>query len=311
MALKQFLQNLFERVGLVETPLPPPQAADVALVEPQNLRPILLRLAAWGVNRVCLVAGESPDADDLVQGLRQAAELGIAAGVRGRASDLTVGKLLSQLATAGARDVEIPVLSAVAEVHDALAGAGDCRSALKALGELASLNLPPAAQLVLTPSTWKTIQRTLNMLDDCRLREVRVWAVVCRDDEPASWALSAGQLSEAAVWIEAHAPRDMKIAWYPPLRFDPARTLAQQVRRGPRAAIDSVRIEADGGVLAPVGAAIAGGDVSQNDWKLIARSDVFRDWKRRRAVAVRCEPCPGLAACASGCLRDEGNWSRG
>jgi radical SAM protein with 4Fe4S-binding SPASM domain len=63
--------------------------------------------------------------------------------------------------------------------------------------------------------------------------------------------------------------------------------------------------------LPPIGVATAGGNISENDWKLIARSEVFRAWKRRRAAASRCEQCPGLAACEGGCLRNEENWAVG
>ena len=77
MAFKQFLQNLFERVGLAEPPAPPPQAADVPLADPRQLRPIFSRLAAWGVKQVHLIAGDEPEADDLVQAARQAVQLGM------------------------------------------------------------------------------------------------------------------------------------------------------------------------------------------------------------------------------------------
>jgi radical SAM protein with 4Fe4S-binding SPASM domain len=72
-----------------------------------------------------------------------------------------------------------------------------------------------------------------------------------------------------------------------------------------------VRIEADGRIIPPIGPATPGGNVAQNDWKLIARSEIFRVWKRRRDAAARCEQCPGLVACATGCLLDEGNWAEG
>jgi radical SAM protein with 4Fe4S-binding SPASM domain len=311
MALKQFLQNLFERVGLAEMPMPPPNAADVALGEPQQLEPILLRLAAWGVKHVRFVVGDSSEAGDLIQAVRRAAVLGMDARSRGRASNLTTGTLLADLAAANVCEIELPLLSAVAEVHDALAGVGDNRCVLKSLDALSFGKPTVAVQLVLTPSTWKTITRTMELLDDRGVRTIRVWAVACCDSEPASWALSTAELVEAAAWIESNAPREMKITWYPPLKFDPSRTLAQQVRLGPRAARDAVRIEADGRIIPPIGPATPGGNVAQNDWKLIARSEVFRAWKRRRDSAARCEQCPGLAACATGCLRDDGNWAEG
>ena len=303
MAFKQFWQNLFERVGLVESPASLPQAADVPLADLRQLGPVLSRLAVWGVKQVRLLAGDEPPSDDLVQAARQAVQLGMRVGVRGRASDLAAGTFLSDLFTAGVHEIEIPLLSAIGEVHDALAGAGDYRSALRAIDAF-----PLAAQIVLVPSTWKTIERTLQLLDDHDVREVRFFAIACRDDEPSSWAISAGELVAAAHWIERQVGSPFNFTWYPPLKFDPLRTLAQQVRRGPRAAADAVRIESDGRVIPPIGPGISGGNLLQADWKPIARSGAFRTWKRRKA-ALRCAECPGLAACKGGCLREELNWA--
>jgi radical SAM protein with 4Fe4S-binding SPASM domain len=311
MAFKQFLQNLFERLGLSERPAPLPQAADLPLAEPQQLRPIFPRLAVWGVKQVHLIAGDAPEPDDLVQAARQAVQLGMQVSVRGRASDLAIGNLFSDLAAAGVDEIEIPFLSAIGEVHDALAGAGDYRSGLRAMETAANLKLPLAVQIVLVPSTWKTIERTLQLLDDRHVREVRIFAVACRDDEPSSWAISARELIAAARWTEQTVQSDFHFTWYPPRKFDPARTLAEQVRRGPRAAADAVRIEPDGRVIPPIGPAISGGNMLGDDWKPIARSEAFRALKRRREAAVRCVECPGLAVCTGGCLREAANWAEG
>lgn len=72
-----------------------------------------------------------------------------------------------------------------------------------------------------------------------------------------------------------------------------------------------LRIEPDGRVLPSMGAAVSGGNILQADWKPIARSAVFRAWKRRQKAALRCAECPGLAVCAGGCLREAGNWTEG
>ena len=308
MALKQFLQDLFERVGLAEPPAPPPRSADVPLADPQQLRPIVARLAAWGVKQVRFLVGDDPACDDLLQSVRQAVQCGMQAGIRGRASDLPPG-LLRDLLAAGACEVEIPFLSAIGETHDALAGPGDYRCALRAFDALASDKPPFAAQIVVVPSTWKTIQRTLQLLDDRRVHEVRFFAVACRDSEPSNWAIAAGDLVAAARWVEQSGGSHFSFHWHPPRKFDPARTLAQQVRRGPRAAADAVRIEPDGGVILPVGPAVSAGNLFQDDWKAIARGELVRTWRRRRQAATRCAECPGLAACANGCLRDAADWS--
>ena len=176
---------------------------------------------------------------------------------------------------------------------------------------LAGGRLPLAAEIVLVPSTWKTIERTRQLLDDRRVREVRFWAIACRDDEPSNWAISASELIVAAQWIEQTASGQVQFSWHPPRKFDPRQTLAQQVRRGPRAAADAVRIEPDGRVILPIGPATSAGNMLQDDWKPIARSAVFRGWWRQPATAKRCAECPGLAVCEAGCLRDAANWAEG
>ncbi len=310
MAFKEFWQNLCERVGLAERPALP-QAAHVALGDPQQLLPIFSHLAAWGLQRVHLIAAAGLEADDLVQAVQHAAKLGMQVSVRGRASDLMIGTLLADLTAAGVREIEIPFLSAIAEVHDAPVGAGDYRSTLRAMNALAKLNVPLAVQTALTPSTWKTIERTVQLLEDRHVGEVRLFAIACRDNEPSSWAISASELVAAAHWIEQSGPERIKFSWYPPRKFDPARTLAEQVRCGPRAAGDAVRIEHDGCVIPPCGPAVSAGNMLKDDWRRIARDEVFRALKRRREAAVRCAECPGLAVCAGGCLRDLAGWSEG
>ena len=230
-----------ERAGLPSRPCRRRKRPTCRLADQEQLRPIFPRLAAWGVKRVHLIAGDEPQGDDLVHAARQAVQLGMHVGVRGRASDLAAGKLLTDLAAAGVQEIEIPFLSAIGEVHDALAGAGDYRSALRAMDALANLKLPLAAQIVLVPSTWKTIERTLQLLDDRGLREVRIFAIACRDDEPSSWAISASELVAAARWFEQSSRGSFQLHLVSAAEFDPWQTLAQQVRRGPRAAADAVR----------------------------------------------------------------------
>ncbi len=229
--------------------------------------------------------------------------------LRGRASNLAHGGLFSELAETGVRGVEVPFLSAIAEVHDALAGPGDYRRVLQMMDSLGAVKRPLQVQVVLVPSTWNTIERTLQLLDDRGIGEIRWFPIACPDGEPSSWAISASELVAAAQWIEQSNQSRFQFTWYPPLRFDPKRTLAEQVRRGPRSAADTVRIEPDGRVIVPVGPADSAGNLLQSDWKAISRNETYRVWSRQRKVSVRCGKCPGLALCESGCLREMANWS--
>ena len=71
------------------------------------------------------------------------------------------------------------------------------------LRQTSSCRWPPRSSWC--PSTWKTIERTLRLLDDRGVREVRIFAIACHDDEPSSWAISARELVAAAHWIEQSA----------------------------------------------------------------------------------------------------------
>ncbi len=309
MKFKQFLQNLSERLGIAETPALPPPAVDVPLAEPRQLQRILPCLAAWGVKQIHWIAGDSPDESDLISAIEQTVQLGMKPCVRGRATDFVDDELLAKLVSAGAAEFEILILSAIGEVHDALAGGGDYRNALHALAWLAAKNVDEIALLSLVPSTWKTIARTVDFLGHHGIQSIRIAAVVCRDDEPSSWALSTSELIEAAEWIENHSRFGTRFTWYPPMRFDPKRTLAQQVRRGPRALPDSLRIEPDGRVFLPIGPPIALGNVLPDEGQTVARCKRYREWTQRADAAHRCTACPSPPLCLHGCLCAPPQWS--
>ena len=311
MKFKQFLQNLSERLGIAETPALPPQAVDMPLADPRQLQGILPRLAAWGVKQIHWIAGDSSDESDLIAAIEQTARLGMKPCVRGRASDFASEAMLANLVSAGAAEFEILFLSAIAEVHDALAGGGDYHTALHTLAWLTARNVEAIAQFPLVPSTWKTIARTVEFLGHHGIQSIRISAVICRDDEPSSWALSTSALLVAIDSIKNVPSCGMECTWYPPTRFDPTRTLAQQVRRGPRSLSNSLRIEPDGRVLLPIGPADPAGNLLRDEWKTMARSVKYQDWLRRREAAKSCSVCLPLATCNPGCICDPAQWSEG
>ena len=206
MKFPKILQNLLERVGLTEPLPPPPTTVDMPVAEPRQLAPILARLAALGVRRVHWTLGDAPDGDDLVALVERTAQLGMEPAVRGRAGDLHRGTRLADLAAAGAKEVEPLFVSSIAEVHDALAGGGDYRLALAAIDRLATLAPFSCAQMAITPATRNSIGQTVEFLVARGISEIRLFAVVCRDDEPSSWALSPSELLDAARVIEQAAP---------------------------------------------------------------------------------------------------------
>jgi MoaA/NifB/PqqE/SkfB family radical SAM enzyme len=276
-AFQKLVNRFFPPPLLVDKPL----AADVVLDESGPAEPILRRLLAWQIGRVTFLAGDDPEPDDLLQAVDWATDLGLEVGVRTRGSDLVRGTLLDDLTRAAVRHVDLLMLSAMGEVHDALAGVGDYRATLRAMDLLQKRKTRCVARIALVPSTWPMIDRTLEFLADRGVEEAEATAIATTDDEPSSWVLAAGELANVEHWLQERAERRPRLTAAPPQRFNPTRTLAEQVRRGPRCSATALRVEPDGRVFAPRGPYLAAGNLLTDDWDAVCRSDVFRDQRRR------------------------------
>jgi len=109
--------------------------------------------------------------------------------------------------------------------------------------------------------------------------------------------------------IEAAEETQARYLWAPPMRFDSSKTLAEQVRRGPRTAGDiAIRVEADGSVLPARGRGCAGNLMSQ-PWDDIWGHECFRRYRERLKAPTRCSDCPDLEICVADCPKEPRGWS--
>ncbi len=108
---------------------------------------------------------------------------------------------------------------------------------------------------------------------------------------------------------EAAEDTQARYLWAPPVRFDNSKSLAQQVRAGPRTAGDiAVRVEADGRVFAPRGRDCAGNLLTES-WEDIWNHECFTRYRQRLQAPTRCSDCPDLEICAADCPKDPRGWS--
>jgi hypothetical protein len=214
----------------------PPQSVDVLLAEPEQMSPHIERLAELGVREVTFLTTDDFEHEALLDAVQRTRDLGMVPAVRGRGTVLAQGDLIGRLAAQGLDHLEILVLSAISEVHDALAGPGDRRWVLEAVRQARESRLRVTAHLALVPSTWQTADRTLEFLADQGVDEVAVFAICAPDDQASAWVFAESQVAALAAWAEGLAGQRGKprVRWRPPQRFDPARSLAEQVRGGPR-----------------------------------------------------------------------------
>ena len=294
-------------------PLDKPLSADVPPAPSERLVAILDRLWEMAVPHVTLIAGENPKPADLVRAVERAEDLGMIAGVRGRGTDLVQGTLIKDLAQAGVDHVDVLYLSDSPEVHDALAGTGDHQNALETLDAVHQNEVCPVAEVPLVESSLETIEETLDALAGRGIHNAAFFAVATAERGPSGGALAAGALLQAARLVEESAEEaEVRYLWYPPVQFDPTRTLAEQVRGGPRCSGDSaVRVEPDGSVIPARGPYRPGGNLFSEDWETIRRSEVFKSYRQRVETDTHCDDCPGLAICAADCPRNPAGWAGG
>lgn len=270
--------------------------------------------ALWdaGVPHVVFALPPGGDVEALPQAVERAEDLGLVAGVRARAGDLAGDGLLERLAEAGLDHLQLAWAGSEAGVHDGLFGAGDLDRALRLVESARALELYVSAVVPLTAPWAYDFDDEAASLAALGLRSAAVWAVAVDADEATDGSVPRRALRQVAALAEEAADRrGLAVTWCAPVERDPAVTLAEQVCRGPRAAGEAtVRIEADGAVLPPVGPPQVAGRLGVDAWSAIWGHAAFRPWREETADPPRCGTCAGLAVCRDGCPADPTTWAR-
>jgi len=97
-------------------------------------------------------------------------------------------------------------------------------------------------------------------------------------NEERAGALMAQAMPQTAEWIEETADNlNVRFIWQPPVQRNPALTLPEQIRQGPRCAGDvAARVEANGEVIPPHGPHQSAGNIFTDEWQTIWQNEAFR-----------------------------------
>lgn len=299
-----------------ESRLLAPFEADVPLATPDKLLPIIDKLWQVAIPHLIVLVPENPNPEHLVRAVERAEDLGMIAGVRGRATDLSNHGLVEQLANAGLDHLTVPYASADPNVHDSYLGAGDHKSATDLLKMAFEIEVAPVAEVPLLTTTTGGLYETITPLLATGIRNLSFFAIAALDEMPVkqrSDALSSSAMPQTADQVEELANElDVRFIWEPPVLRDPAVTIAQQVRQGPRCSGDvSIRVEPSGEVIPPRGPYRSAGNLLDNEWVDIWNNEAFLRYRERVERPTRCDECPGLAICAADCPRKPAGWSQG
>lgn len=283
-----------------------PLAADVEPAEdPERAREILDRLWEVGVPQAVLVLGEGQDARPLVPLVERAEDLGMIAGVRGRATDLPGDGVLDALVEAGLDRLDVFWGGAD---HDDLFGAGDRQATLDRFETARRLETCPVAVVPVVDATLGRLGEIVGPLPEQGVPAVVFYALVAGD---LPGALRPEALAQAAAEAEEAADRlGLNLVWAAPSRPAAGESLVAAARRGPRCAGEAaVRVRADGGIVPPTGPARSAGSLLEDPWSRIWDDPAFAAWRSAVDDPPRCDACPGLAVCAAGCPKDPASWA--
>ena len=291
----------------------PPIEADLELAQPVHMLPIMDHLWSAGLPHITIHVPVAPDVVEIVSLVEHAQWLGLICGVSGRASDLLVGSVISDLATVGVDHISVFYASADPALHDSFFGEGNHAAAEELFRRTEAAELADVAQIPLIRPTVATFAATLERLQELRVPNAAFYAIASPDGSVEDGSLPAAALAEIADDVESAADRaKVRFQWQPPVLRDPAVSLADQVRAGARCSSDlAVRIDSDGSVIPPRGPYRSAGDVVRDSWSSIWQHEVFNSYRARIERPTHCATCPGLAICAADCPKEPAGWSDG
>jgi radical SAM protein with 4Fe4S-binding SPASM domain len=284
-----------------------PLAADLTATatDGESARAILRALWEIGIPQVVFDLPAGAPSSHLVALVEHAEDLGLIAGVRALATD--VESAVEDLARAGLDHLDLRWSGPDPSVHDAVLGEGDFARAAALVERGHELELCPVAVTALLGPTLDVLDELAADLAARRIGAWTVFGVVSLDGRDT--ALSPSELRQAATTASELADRlGLHLLWAPPTEV--AAKAPRPALLGPRAMGEtSVRIEADGSVIAPFGAPAPAGNLLRDPWQAIWQSDVFRRYREAVDRPSRCDACPELAICSAGCPASRSTWA--
>jgi len=286
-----------------------PLSADLVLPSARQGKALLDHLWNAGVPQVTFVVEPGAPTDRLVELVEAAEDLGLITGVRARASDLGE-EMLRALVEAGIDHVDLHWAGPDAAMHDAHFGAGDHARVEAAFALCHDLEVCPVAVMPLIDASLELLEGVGPALASLGVQVVVAFALVDLSGEGE--ALAPRQIPQLATTLEEQAERHgLTLIWAAPLERFPHAPISEQLARGPRAAGEgAVRVLADGVVLPPADEAHPIGNLLTDRWERIFAHPSFSHLRERVDAAPRCDACPGLDLCATGCPRDPASWAR-
>ena len=289
-----------------------PFQADVVVGNDDALRQITDRLWAARVPHVRFIVTPRTGTQSIVNAVRYAEDIGMIAGVRLPSAAWLDHDSLKSLADVGVDYLMMP-WGVTESLHHRWYGQGDLQHFRQLVGQCLSLEVTPVAFTALVRETWEQFPQQLDAVISLGVGHMEVFAVAdeAAGEAPDSVAgFAGGELRQLAGWIEDLADkRQVQLVWLPPAFRSKHRSIDDIVRRSPRTGGDvTIRVEADGSVLAPRGPYAIAGNMIEDDWETIWNDERFQQFRLSSERPSRCSECSDMTVCASFCPADADGW---
>lgn len=271
---------------------------------------VLERLAIIGIPHVIFTGGEPTLVRELPELIREAAHLGLVAGLNTNGRRLADRQFAASLHAAGLDHVQITLESHRPAVHNAMTGANSFDETLCGIQNALAVGLHTITNTTLTRQNIDHAGQIVEFLHAQGLRTFAMNGMIhAGSGRDNSDTLPTEALAPVLADVRDRALRlGMRFLWYTPTEY--CRLSPVELELGPRrcnAGEYSICIEPNGDVLPCQSYYTPVGNIVRDGWETIWQSELFRSIRHRVAEPIegglpsRCASCPDLTLCGGGC----------
>ncbi len=266
---------------------------------------ILDRLWALGVPHIVFTGGEPTLRADLPDLVAHAEALGQITGLNTNGRRLSDAAYVRRLVESGLDHVQITVESGEPEIHGQMVGSrGAFQQTIRGLKNALSTRLFVMTNTTMLSTNLHTIPATLDLLADLGVPTVGLNALIYSGrGQTVGTGLEEHELQPVLeMAIAKTSARGQRLIWYTPTQyceFDP--TQHNLGAKGCTAALYSMCIESDGGVLACQSYYKPLGNILADPWETIWNHELAISLRERRSLPQKCMGCPLAPTCGGGC----------
>jgi len=287
-----------------------PERFDMSSLPGGRWQEVLDRLHDVGVPHIIFTGGEATLHPDLLPLIKYADELGLVAGLNTNGRRLSYLPFARQLSTAGLNHVQITLGSNRPAIHDRIMGANSFQQTVRGIENAISTGMHVITNTTLMHNNLDHVSEIVEFLYSLGIRTFAMNGMIYSGGGFADPnAIPEEKLQPLLIRIrDLAADLGMRFLWYTPTEY--CRMSPVELELGAKrcnAGEYSICIEPNGNVLPCQSYYVSAGNILNDAWEDIWRSDLFLSFRERETdplladLPKKCWRCPDLPLCGGGC----------